>query len=239
MRIHTPAASIVVSMVLCACPAYAQADATGHWKGSVQVQAMQLEFGIDIARSAAGDLVGTIELPSQRIKGLPLQKITLVGNAVTFWAREDQPFRGTMGADGAIAGEMSVEGLSAPFTMKRTGEAVFEPAPRSAGIDPAITGTWNGTLEAGGRRLRLVLAVDRQKDGTMFAELTDVDEGGLRSPVKLTQQGSTLTIESIAVPATISGTLDDGAKELTGTFTQGPVSLPLTLRRSAAARQDR
>src|SRR5215831_1179878 len=129
MRIHIAAAPIVVSTLLCACPAHAQSDATGHWKGSVQVQTMLVEFAVDIAKGTGGDLTGTIELPSQRIKGLPLQKIALDGNTVTFWAREDQPFRGALGADGTIAGEMSVEGLSAPFTMKRTGEAVFEPAP--------------------------------------------------------------------------------------------------------------
>jgi hypothetical protein len=238
MRIHIPAASIAVTTLLYACPAHAQSDATGHWKGSVQVQTMQLDFAVDIARSPGGDFTGTIDLPSERIKGLPLQKIALDGSAVTFWAREDQPFRGALGADGTVAGEMSIEGLSAPFTMKRTGEAVFEPAPRSAGIDPAIAGTWSGTLEAGGRKLRLVLAIDRQNDGTMLAELTDVDEGGLRSAAKLTQQGPALTIESVAVPARISGTLDAGASELTGTFTQGPVSLPLTLRRSPAAKHD-
>ena len=73
----------------------------------------------------------------------------------------------------------------------------------------------------------------------MIADMTDVDEGGLRSPVKITQQGSTLTIESTAVPATISGTLDAGASELTGTFTQGTASLPLTLRHSAPVKHDR
>jgi hypothetical protein len=70
----------------------------------------------------------------------------------------------------------------------------------------------------------------------MIADMIDVDEGGLRSPLKLTQEGSNLTIESVAIPAKIAGTLNAIATELTGTFTQGPASLPVTLRRAAAGR---
>jgi|SRR5579862_738063 len=225
----------------CAMPAHAQSgegSLSGHWKGSVQIQAMQLDFVIDITRSAHGELTGTIGLPAQHIKGLPLLKVALEGKAVSFYAREDQPFRGTLAADGAIAGDMTVEGLAAPFTMTRSGDAMIEAAPRSAGIDKTLAGTWSGALGANGRQLRLLLTIAPQTDGTMTAELTDVDEGGLRSPVKLTQQGSTLTIESVAIPASISGALNAALNELTGTFTQGPTALPLTLRRAAAG-QDR
>ena len=231
MRIaFVPSIVAMTTIVCCAVPAHAQSDATGHWTGSVQVQAMRLDFVVDITRSAHGDLVGTIDLPTQRIKGLPLQKIAVDGKAVTFYARDDQPFRGLLTSDGTIAGDMSIEGLSAPFTMTRTGDGVFTPAPRSAGINKGIAGTWSGALEANGRKLRLVLTVEAQPDGTMVAEMIDVDEGGLRSPVKLTQQGSTLTIESVAVPATISGTLNADATEIAGTFSQGSSNLPLTLR---------
>jgi hypothetical protein len=234
MRHYTQLLStaIAVGVSLCAGPAQAQTDATGHWKGSVQVQAMHVEFVVDIAKGASGELTGTIGLPSQKIKGLPLQKVALDGTTFTFYARADQPFRGTLAADCTVAGDMTIEGLSAPFTMTRAGEGVFEPAPRSSGVNKAVAGVWNGALEANGRQLRLILRIEAQPDGTMLAEMTDVDEGGLRSPVKLVQQGATLTVESVAVPATISGTLNADATELTGTFSQGQASLPLTLRRA-------
>ena len=224
---------MAAAAMLLAAPARAQSDATGHWKGSVQVQAMQLDFIVDIAKTAHGDLVGTIGLPSQHIKGLPLLKVAVDGKTVTFFAREDQPFRGTFGDAGTIAGDMTVEGLAAPFTMTRSGEATIDAPPRSAGIDKALAGTWSGALKAGARQLRLVVALAVEPDGTMTAEMTDIDEGGLKSPAKITQQGSTVTIETLAVPATISGTLNADATELNGTFTQGPNSLPLTLRHAA------
>ena len=217
-------------------PLRAQSNAAavgGHWKGTVQVQTMQVGFDVDIVKTAAGDLAGTIGLPSQRITGLPLQKIALDGNAITFYARDDQPFHGMLSADGTIAGDMSIEGLTAPFTMTRSGDAAIDAPPRSGGIDKAVAGTWTGALEADGRKLRLAIAVERQADGTMVAEMTDIDEGGLRSPLKLTQDGSTLTIESVAIPAAISGALNADATELIGTFKQGSATLPLTLRRAA------
>jgi len=217
----------------CAVPARAQSDAasiSGHWKGSIQVQAMQLDFDVDIAKTAHGDLTGTIGLPSQHIKGLPLLKVALDANVVSFYARDDQPFRGT------IAGDMTVEGLIAPFTMTRSGEAAFDAPPRNTGIAKALAGTWNGALEANGRELRLIMTIVPQTDGTMTADMIDVGEGGLRSPLKLTQEGSNLTIESIAIPAKIAGALSADATELIGTFTQGPTSLPVTLRHAPAGR---
>ena len=222
----------------CAIPARAQSDQgtlSGHWKGTVQVQAMQLNFEVDIAKTPPGDLAGTIGLPSQHIKGLPLLKVALDGTVVSFYARDDQPFRGTL-AGGTVTGDMTVEGLIAPFTMTRSGEATIEAPPRNAGINKELAGTWNGALEADGRRLRLVMTLVPQADGTMLAEMTDVDEGGLKSPLRLTQEGTNLTIESVAIPAKIAGALNENGTELIGTFTQGPASLPVTLRRAAAGR---
>ena len=93
-------------------------------------------------------------------------------------------------------------------------------------------------MNADGRELRLIMVVAPQADGTMLAEITDVDEGGLRSPVKLTQQGTTVTIESTAIPAKIAGAINADATELIGTFTQGPTTLPVTLRRAPAGRDE-
>ena len=75
-------------------------------------------------------------------------------------------------------------------------------------------------------------------ENLLLAEITDVDEGGLRSPVKITQQGTTVTIESTAIPAKIAGAINADATELIGTFTQGPTTLPVTLRRAPAGRDE-
>ena len=68
--------------------------------------------------------------------------------------------------------------------------------------------------------------------------MIDLDEGGLKSPAKVTQQGTSVTIETLAIPSTIAGTLNGDATELTGTFKQGPATLPLRLHR-ALAEKDR
>ena len=42
-----------------------------------------------------------------------------------------------------------------------------------------------------------------------------------------------LTIESVAIPASISGALNADATELSGAFKQGATTLAITLRRAA------
>jgi hypothetical protein len=51
-------------------------------------------------------------------------------------------------------------------------------------------------------------------------------------PVAVTQKASNVTIEVATVSASYSAVLNAG-NELVGTWTQGPVSLPLTFKRAA------
>src|SRR5439155_25647102 len=83
--------SIIAAAAACTIvvPARAQSTAAsigGHWKGTLQIQQMQIEFDVDIAKGVRGDLEGTIGLPSQHIKGLPLLKVAVDGNVVSFYA---------------------------------------------------------------------------------------------------------------------------------------------------------
>jgi hypothetical protein len=50
----------------------------------------------------------------------------------------------------------------------------------------------------------------------------------------ITQKASSLTLDLKAVGASFSGALNADATELAGTYTQGPLALPLTFRRSSA-----
>ena len=62
----------------------------------------------------------------------------------------------------------------------------------------------------------------------------NVDEG-LEIPIAtITQKASSVTLDVKAVGGSYSGALNAERTELVGTLTQGPASLPLTLRRAAA-----
>jgi dienelactone hydrolase len=95
-------------------------------------------------------------------------------------------------------------------------------------------GSWQGTLEAGGTKLRLALTV--KKDAGVYAGKMDSLDQGATIPI------DTITVNNDAVrweiksPAIVfEGLLNKERTEVTGTFTQGDQQLPLTLKRSEQA----
>jgi len=195
-----------------------------------------VEFGVDLTKDGSGARAGTVSSPAQSLKGLALLKVAVEGRSVTFYARADQPLTGVLSADGgSMSGDFFASGNSVPFAMNRVGDArVLAPA-TSAPIGKELEGAWNGTLEANGITLRLVLTLTNQPDGTAIGHIVNLDEGGLRLPLVITQKASSVTLDSTVVPSAFSGTLNPAATELAGTFTQGTFNAPLTFRRSPAS----
>ncbi|HUI39234.1 MAG TPA: alpha/beta fold hydrolase [Candidatus Nitrosotalea sp.] len=96
-----------------------------------------------------------------------------------------------------------------------------------------VTGNWQGTLHAGAADLRLVLHITRAEDGSLHATLDSVDQGANGIPVKtVALQDSVLKLDVAAVHGTYEGTVNKGATEITGTWSQGQ---PLTLNFKRAA----
>ena len=72
--------------LLVAAPARAQAtvDPSGHWEGAIDAQGNELRFELDLMRGDAGHLVGTLNVPSQHLKGIRLQRSpSMVGPSVS------------------------------------------------------------------------------------------------------------------------------------------------------------
>jgi hypothetical protein len=211
-------------------PLHAQsADPSGHWQGSVQIPGREVTVEVDLSRNARGELSGTINNPEENIKGVPLRMVVVEGRSVSFNARRDQPFSGTLSADGtSMSGEYSLGGYVLPFSLSRTGDAeIIEPA-RSAPIGRALEGSWNGTLEVGGRQMRLILKMSNQPHGTATASIVSLDEGELEIPVTVAHTASGLTLEGRTIGASYSGALNADGTELAGTFTQRAFVAPLT-----------
>jgi hypothetical protein len=117
-----------------------------------------------------------------------------------------------------------------PLTLTRTGDAVITPAPKNPPIGRELEGTWTGTLDVNGQPMRLIVKIANQPDGTAAGTVMSPDGSGVEIPITLRQQASTLTIEVDSVGASYVGALSSSGTELTGTWSQGPASLPLTLR---------
>jgi len=237
MRMTHPRATVVAFALFLggASAAHAQAmpDPSGHWKGSVEIPGQTLPFEIDLAKDAKGQFVGT--LTGTGVRNLPLIKVVVTGRSVMLQASAEQPYNGELSADGkTISGTVVLSGYALPLEFTRTGDARIEPPPTSDPISKQLEGTWEGTLSANRGPLRLVLTMANQPAGRATGQLVSVDEGGLMIPIVITQNGSSVSYVASAVPSGWAGVLSADGRELAGTFTQGPATLPLNFRRVAA-----
>jgi CubicO group peptidase (beta-lactamase class C family) len=97
-----------------------------------------------------------------------------------------------------------------------------------------IAGDWQGTLNAMGAQLHLVLHIAAAKDGSLTATLDSVDQGANGIPVTTTTlKDSKLSLVVEAVHGTYEGTVNKDATEITGTWTQGQ-PLELNFKRAPA-----
>jgi hypothetical protein len=247
MQMRTVTRLFVAATLLIAPAASALAQAapnpSGHWSGAIHVppfngaSAREIAIEIDLSKNDAGALDGRFSQPAQNVKGLPLSNVSLNGRAIAFELKATNGgglFRGTLADAGTISGEFVTAegGYNIPFDLKRTGDAQIAPAPRSAPIAKELEGSWNGTIDVGGKSERLVLKMTNHTDGTSTGTILDLDGSNVEIAVALTQKGSNLTVDVAAVAATYAAVLT-AAGDLVGTWTQGPISIPLTFKRGA------
>jgi hypothetical protein len=218
-------------------------DPSGHWRGAIHVPpfngagSREVAIEIDLSKNAAGAPIGTFAEPSQAIKGLPLANVSFEGKTVSFELKANNGggiFRGSLADAASISGEFTTNegGYAIPFNLARTGDATIAAAPKSGPIGKELEGTWNGTVDAGGKQERLVLKMANRPDGTATGTILDLDGSNLEIPIALTQKASTLTVDVAVVGASYVAELKDGS-ELVGTWKQGPVALPVTFKRVA------
>ena len=208
---------------------------TGHWEGAVQIPGMELKIDIDLAKNSKGELAGTFGSATQNVKGLPFSTVTVDGRSIRLMlkaGKEVSTFVGLLSADGkSITGDASQAGQSAPFSVTRNGEARIAAVPKSPAIGKELEGTWNGTLEAGENKLRVILTMANQPDGTASGTIFSPDGSGAEIPIAMTQKGANLKVEVPSVGASYVADLNAAGTELVGTWTQGPTVLQLTFRR--------
>ena len=236
--------TLLAALLLCPASslrAQTAVDPSGHWEGTIQIQDTQLNIEIDLTRNGKGELGGTFGQPAQQVKGLPLSTVAVDGRSVRFVLKAGpQPatFQATLAADGkTMAGEAAQGGYTIPFMLTRTGDARVVVVPKSAAIGTELEGSWNGTLEADGGQMRLIVKMANQPDGTAAGTVVSPDGSGIEIPIAMTQKGSNVTIEVTSVGASFAGVLNDTRTEITGTWTQGPNTLPLTLRHATDGKE--
>ena len=124
------------SLLLFACtlPLAAQAppDPSGDWQGAIELPGQKLDVRVMLRKSEA-DLRGTIDIPAQGAKALPLKSIAMEGAKVSFAIAEvsgDPTFAGELAADGnSIAGRFVQGGGRFRFRLTRAAAVSFEGIP--------------------------------------------------------------------------------------------------------------
>jgi hypothetical protein len=206
-------------------------SAAGHWTGTISGPEIAVE--VDLASKGAGVWHGTISIPSQGAKGLPLD-VSVKGTAVTFAIQKvpgDPRYAGTLSADGkAITGDFTQSGTTLALTLTWKGEPKFEVPQKSTPVTKDLEGTWEGALDIQGKVLRLVLKLANGATGAT-GTLISLDQNNLEIPVAtVTQAGPRVKLLVTMISGTFDGELKGG--ELTGTWTQGPLNLPLVFKRA-------
>jgi uncharacterized protein (TIGR03435 family) len=99
--------------------------------------------------------------------------------------------------------------------------------------DKDITGTWQGTLEAG-KGLRTVVKITKD-DGKLKAVMYSIDQGGQAIGINsISVQGSTVNFDIKALDVTYAGTLNPDGKAIAGNATQNGQSHVLNLEHVTA-----
>jgi len=94
-----------------------------------------------------------------------------------------------------------------------------------------IAEIWDGILDLGTARLRLVLKLAPANDG-LTGRLDSLDQNARDLVIdRIARQGSALRFEMTAIGALYTGTFSDDEKTLTGEWTQGGKTWPLVFRR--------
>ncbi len=96
-----------------------------------------------------------------------------------------------------------------------------------------LAGTWQGALSVGGTRLRLVLILKKEVDGTYSGTMDSIDQQAMGIPIsKASYLDGKVRIEVDSVKGHYEGLMSADGSAITGTWTQGE-TFPLDLVRDS------
>lgn len=95
-----------------------------------------------------------------------------------------------------------------------------------------VEGDWQGTIKADDVKLRVRLHVSKDEKGTLKATFDSIDQGVRGLPVSaISLKDSTLNFELEVASASYEGKINADHTRISGTFTQGGMSIPLEFTR--------
>lgn len=202
---------------------------SGHWEGVIQLPQAELQIAVDLTQDANGAWTGTIDIPAQKAENLPLEPITVNGQAVNFAIKGlpgNPTFEGTL--EGSEIKGTFTQAPPIPFSLTRGAGTTGTDA---AGTDAA--GTWQGAIELPQGPLQVT--IDFAQNNGVWTGVIDIPaqqaQDLLLEPVAVDGQTVKATIKGVPGNPTFTGTL--AGNEIKGDFTQGAPT-PFRLSRGTA-----
>jgi len=225
LSMYSKAVAVLLALFLIGTFAQAQ-DITGQWEGVLSVQGMNLRIIFNINKTTTG-YTSTMDSPDQGATGIPVATTTFDGSKLSLAIPNlGILYEGELKSD-SFVGSFKQSGMSFPMTLTKSTPKEIKSVEY---IQDAITGQWDGVLSIQGTNMRLVFHINKTVE-SYVSTMDSPDQGATGIPVATTTfDGSKL---SLAIPNL--GILYEGELKndsFTGTFKQGGMSFPLTLKRT-------
>ncbi len=205
----------------------------GDWQGTLKAGAAELRLVLHVSRSGGG-WKATIDSVDQAANGIPVSSISLEDFTVKFTVDAVHgSYEGRLAPDSKSINGTWTQNQALPLTFQRA------TAPLKTEHKPAkptdIDGAWQGAIDAGGLRLRVIFHITNTEDG-LTAKLDSPDQNARGIPATtVTRSGASLKIEMKQLGGVFEGKIDPGFMKIEGTWIQGGMSTPLTLTRVRSA----
>jgi fermentation-respiration switch protein FrsA (DUF1100 family) len=228
--------AVALAVATAVAPAMAQEakqDVAGVWAGKLKVTPqVELTLVLNVEKQPNGTLKATLDSPDQGANDIPIDTITVEGDTLTFESKKIRgTFTGKRSKDGKeFAGQWSQGPSKLPLTL-----AMVDPKSLTGPEAPKeLAGLWEGALDIGGSKLRLVLRVEQPKGkDKLVAYLDSPDQGAKGIAVTaIALKDDQLTFENKAIGGSYKGKLDRKKAEIVGTWSQGGMNMPLTLKKT-------
>jgi hypothetical protein len=204
---------------------HAQTPIAGDWQGTLNAGGVQLHLALHIAAAKDGTLSATLDSIDQGALGIPVSSVTLKDSKLNLTIDSlHGSYEGVVNKDGTMIEGTWTQGPPLALNFERA-KAQAQAAPSD------IDGAWQGKLDAGALKLRIVFKIINTPDG-----LTAQTESPDQNPVwisasSVTRNGSSLTINMKEFGASFDGKISADLNSIDGKFTQAGNALPLLLKR--------
>ncbi|HDP94693.1 MAG TPA: serine hydrolase [Candidatus Aminicenantes bacterium] len=130
---------LIVFLPLCA----QESDSLcGHWQGEIQLPGIALEIQVSLEKNPQGEWKGSITIPLQQAKDIPLEKFAIDGDSVRFaisGVPGEPVFFGTLENEGSrIEGTFTQGGQEFSFQMHRADDPLVMARKALKGFDEVI-----------------------------------------------------------------------------------------------------